>query len=335
VEQARAQIAELIRARPNEVVFTSGATEADNLAIGGVVTAVGGGHVVTAATEHKAVLETVLHYSPSATVVPVDERGRVDPAVIAAAIQPDTVLVSVMSVNNEVGTKVDLMEIGAACRERGVLFHTDGAQAIGKVWLDVSQTPIDLLSMSAHKMYGPKGVGALWIRRGARAQVRPLMYGGGHEGGFRSGTINVAGCAGFGEAARLAIELADTEVERLLNLRRHVQDAIKRAFPCARLNGDPDESVPGILNVWLPGVDADSVLLATPTVAASTGSACTSAAPSPSHVLMAMGRSHEVAGECIRLSFGRFTTVDDLDHAVAALATSAARLREVPAGVGP
>lgn len=334
VERARSQVASLIGGRPDEIVFTSGATEADNLAIGGVLRAANGGHVVTAATEHKAVLETVLALCPEATILPVDQRGRVDPAAVAEALRDDTVLVSVMAANNEVGTLAALLQVGDACRTRGVLFHSDAAQAIGKIDLDLTATAVDLLSLSSHKMYGPKGIGALWVRRRVRDRISPLMHGGGHEQGLRSGTVNVAGCVGFGEAARLAQEEGPHERRHTLSLRVHLQSRIKTVFPAAEFNGDPENNVPGIVNVWLPGVDAGSLLLATPSVAASTGSACTSAAPSPSHVLRAMGRSHEAAGECLRLSFGRFTTFAQIDRAVEALADSWALVHDAPVGVG-
>jgi cysteine desulfurase len=333
VEAARAHLARLLGGRPHEIVFTSGATEADNLAIDGALRAAGGGHVVTGATEHKAVLETVLAHCPNATVLPVDELGQVDPSAVLKALRPDTVLVSIMAANNEVGSLARLADIGAICRSRDVLFHSDAAQAVAKVPLDVSSLAIDLLSVSGHKMYGPKGVGALWVRRHAQDRIKPVMHGGGHERGLRSGTVNVAGCVGFGEAARLACQEAEREEIATRQLRAHLEAAIREAFPDAEFNGDPNDTVPGIVNVRLPGIEAESLLLATPSVAASTGSACTSATPAPSHVLRAMGRSHEAAQECVRLSFGRFTTPAQIDQAIEVLAASAALLREEPAGV--
>lgn len=328
VEEARGHVAALIGGRPGEVVFTSGATEADNLAIGGVLRAAGTGHVVTTAAEHKAVLETARSWCPETTIVAVRGDGSVDPDCVAAAIRPDTVLVSVMVANNEVGTISAVAEIGAVCRERGVLFHCDAAQGAGKTHIDVGSLPVDLLSLSAHKMYGPKGVGALWVRRGVRDRIRPLITGGGHERGLRSGTTNVAGCVGFGEAARIAIEerAADERHSRLLRTR--LLEALPAAFDGATVNGDPRSVLPGIVNVRLPGIDGESLLLATPLVAASTGSACTSSVPAPSHVLLAMGLSHEAARESIRLSFGRFTTPTAIDRAIEALAASAHLVRE-------
>lgn len=334
VEQARAEVALLIGARPGEIIFTSGATEADNLAIAGALSAAGGGHVVTAATEHPAVLETVMAHSPGATVLPVDRFGRVEPDAVAGALRRDTVLVSIMVANNEVGTLTDLMAIANVCQSSGVLFHTDAAQAVGKVPLDVSELPVDFMSISAHKLYGPKGVGALWARRNVRERVQPILHGGGHERGLRPGTLNVAGCAGFGEAARLARLEGPADDAQTRRLREHLTARVRNAFPQAEFNGDPESTVPGIVNVRLPGVDAESLLLATPTVAASTGSACASAVPAPSHVLMAMGLTYEAAEECLRLSFGRFTNQSELDEAIEALAASAAMLEDKRAEVG-
>lgn len=333
VERARAAVAALVGARPGEIVFTSGATEADNLAIGGVVRAAGGGHVVTTAAEHKAVLETAKAWCDDTTVLPVRRDGSVDPSVVRSALRRDTVLVSVMAANNEVGTLSDLEEIGKICRDKGVLFHTDAAQAAGKVPLDVGRVPLDLMSLSAHKLYGPKGVGALWVRRDVRDRIRPLMFGGGHERGLRPGTINVAGCVGFGQAASIAQAEFARDTQHCHRLRGRLLGALFDAFKGATLNGHPNESVPCIINVCLPNVDAESLLLATPTVAASTGSACTSAAPGPSHVLISMGLDREAAGGSLRLSFGRFSTPQDVDRAVEALSTSARLLEKAGWGV--
>lgn len=334
VDEARAAIASLLGASPAEIVFTSGATEADNLAIAGALLAAPGGHVVTTAAEHKAVLETAKAWCPGATVVPVGRDAVVDIAAIEAAIRPDTVLVSVMWANNEVGTLSPVNEIGEVCRARGVLFHTDAAQAAGKVSIDVRSDFVDLVSISGHKMYGPKGVGALWIRRGVRDRVRPLMHGGGHERGLRPGTLNVAGCVGFGEAARIAQVEADRDRAHVELLRQRLLHSLGRAFPGIEVHG-ASNCLPDIVNVRIAGVDAESLLLATPTVAASTGSACSSAVPAPSHVLLAMGLDHTAALESMRLSFGRFTTPGEIDEAVEALRASAEMLEataaEVPA----
>jgi cysteine desulfurase len=333
VEEARHEVACLIGGSPGEVVFTSGATEADNLAIGGAVRAAGEGHLITAASEHKAVLETVREWCPEATIVRVDGDGCVVPDRIQSAIRDDTVLVSVMTANNEVGTLAALDDIGEICRARGVLFHTDAAQAAGKMPMDVNTTPIDLLSLSAHKMYGPKGIGALWIRRGVRDRIKPLMLGGGHERGFRSGTTNVAGCVGFGHAARIAAAELPADERHSRRLRTHLMAAVSGRFEAAVLNGRAERTIAGIVNFRLPGVDAESLLLATPHVAASTGSACTAAVPAPSHVLLAMGLSHAAAMESVRLSFGRFTTRDEIDTAVEAFEASAGMVRETTAEV--
>ncbi len=334
VEDARSEVASLIGGRPGEIVFTSGATEADNLALGGTIRAAGGGHIVTAASEHKAVLEAAKEWCAEATLVPVDGDGCVDPDRVESAMRPDTVIVSVMTANNDIGTLAALDEIGARCRTRGVLFHTDAAQAAGKVAIDVNKTPVDLMSLSAHKMYGPKGIGALWIRRGVQAQVKPLIFGGGHERGLRSGTANVAGCVGFGHAAQIARSELPADEQHCRMLRRQVLDSARSAFDGAALNGNAEHAVPGIVNLRLRGIDAESLLMATPGVAASTGSACTSAAPAPSHVLLAMGLTHTAALESVRLSFGRFTTQHEIHAAIEAFAASAEMLRkavEVPA----
>lgn len=328
VEMSRRLVAGLIGGSPGEVVFTSGATEANNLAIGGVCRAHRGGHIITAVTEHKAVLETVYAHCPVATVVPVDSDGRVDPEDVARAMRPDTILVSVMAANNEIGTIGDIAAIGEICKSREVLFHSDVAQAVGKTPIDVKSIAADLVSISAHKIYGPKGVGALWISRYARDQISPILFGGGHERGLRPGTLNVAGCVGFGEAARIAGERLEADFAVTSKCRAALIDRLLDAFPDAQFNGNVDNAVPGIVSVRIPGIDAESLLLATPSVAASTGSACTSATPSPSHVLLALGHSHESASECLRLSFGRFTTLDDIDAAVAALSSSVLPLRD-------
>lgn len=333
VEKARGEVARLIGGSSGEVVFTSGATESNNLALGGAIRAAGGGHIITAASEHKAVLETAREWCREATIIPIDAYGRVDPDRIGAAIRRDTVLVSVMSANNEVGTLAALDDIGALCRARGVLLHTDAAQAAGKLAMDVRTTPIDLMSLSAHKMYGPKGVGALWIRRDIRDLIKPLMHGGGHERGLRPGTMNVAGCVGFGHAARLAAAEFPADDQHCRELRRHLLAAVSSAFDGAALNGHPEETITGIVNFRLPGIDAESLLLATPQVAASTGSACTSAVPAPSHVLLAMGLTHAAAMESVRLSFGRYTTRSEIDTAIEAFAASAAMVRGTTADV--
>lgn len=331
VEDARRCVAQLIGGSAGEIVFTSGATEADNLAIGGVIRAAPDGHVVTTAAEHKAILDTAREWCPSCTVVPVSPTGSVDPDRIAEAIRPNTVLVSVMAANNEVGTLSQLEAIGTLCRERGVLFHSDAAQAAGKIKLDTQNLPVDLMSLSAHKMYGPKGIGALWIQRDVRHRIKPLMFGGGHERGMRSGTTNVAGCVGFGEAARVALDRLSTDRSLCFDLRSQLLRAVAQHFGEYELNGAQQKTVPGIVNIRLPGIDAESLLLAASDVVASTGSACTSATPEPSHVLLAMGLTYDAALESLRLSFGRCTTSQEINAAIEALAASAPSVREINA----
>lgn len=331
VESGRREVASLIAARDDEIVFTSGATEADNLAIGGAIRAAGGGHVVTSAAEHKAVLEASRAFGASATVLPVDRQGRVGVNEIAESIREDTVLVSIMLVNNEIGTISAVQDIADVCRDSDVLLHCDAAQACGKISVDVEAIGADLLSISAHKMYGPKGIGALWVRRGVRDRLAPIMYGGGHEQGLRPGTLNPAACAGFGAAAAIAAEEMTLDHRRAAELRSAAVDALRGAFEDVRFNGDSESALPGILNIRIPGVDADSLLLAAPEVAASTGSACTSATPAPSHVLQAIGLTHEQAGECLRLSFGRFSTRSEIEFAVSVLAERAPLVAETGA----
>jgi cysteine desulfurase len=329
VERARRHVADLIGAQPAEIVFTSGATEADNLAIGGVVRAASsGGHVVTSMAEHKAVLESAAAWCPDVTILPVQGDGTVDPESVRTALRRDTVLVSIMAANNEVGSLSALHAIGDICRQRDVLFHSDAAQLAGKLSLDLTALPVDLMSLSAHKMYGPKGVGALWVRRSVRDRITAQMFGGGHERGLRSGTTNVAGCIGFGEAARIATSEGSADEALARDLRGRLIERLSAAFDGAEVNGSLDDCVPGILNVHLPGIDAESLLLATPGVAASTGSACTSAVPSPSHVLVAMGLSQAAAGQSVRFSFGRFSIAAEVDAAVEALAASAVLVQD-------
>lgn len=328
VERAREQLAALIGARAQEVVFTSGATESDNLAVLGTAQRQAQpGHIVSTTVEHKAVLDpldVLRRRGTHVSLVEPDSTGRVAPETVAAALRDDTFLVSVLGANNEVGTLAPIAEIGQVCRAAGVLFHCDAAQLVGKVPVDVDELGVDLLSMSAHKMYGPKGVGALFVRRGTR--LAPIMHGGGHERGLRSGTVNVPAVVGFGTAAAIARHEMSADIERGERLRTVLLDRLCHAFPDVELNGHPTERLPGTLNVRLPGIDAESLQLATPQVALSSGSACTSATPEPSHVLRAIGRTWAEAQECIRFGFGRFTTVDDIDDAVELLAAGAARL---------
>lgn len=334
VERARTRVAALIGAEPREIVFTSGATESDNLALQGVATALAerGDHIVTVATEHKAVLDTCAHLAQRGvrvTVLPVDREGRVTAAQVAEALTERTILVSVMAANNEVGVLAPLAEIGTVCRAHGVLLHTDAAQAAGRVALDVQALRVDLLSLSAHKMHGPKGVGALYVRRrNPRVQVEPLFFGGGHERGMRSGTLDVPGIVGFGEAARLASELLATEPARLASLRDRLLARLRETLPDLRVNGCLIHRLPNNLNVSIPFVEGESLLMALSRhVAISSGSACTSATLEPSHVLRAMGVPDEDAHASIRFGLGRFNDESDIDRAAALVIESALRLR--------
>jgi cysteine desulfurase len=332
VEKARAEIAALIGTEPREIVFTSGATEANNLAVKGAARfhrALGKDHIVTVATEHKCVLESVKAMAGEGcrvTVLPVDARGLVDLDALAAAIDERTALVSVMEANNEIGVLQPVAEIGALCRERGVLFHSDAAQAVGKVPVDVEAMKVDLLSISAHKLYGPKGIGALYVRRRPRARITPLFDGGGQERTLRSGTLPTPLCVGFGAAARLAQAELDGESQRLLGLRRRFLAGITARLPEVRLNGDAERRLPGNLNLSFPGAPALELMAACPGLAVSTGSACTAAAVEPSYVLRALGLPEALAASTLRVGLGRYTTDSEVDFAVDTLAAAAKRL---------
>ncbi len=323
VDAAREQVAALIGASPREIVFTSGATESDNLAIKGVAGMYRnrGDHIITVATEHKAVLDTCRRLESEGfrvTVLPVDRFGQVTAEQVAQALTEKTILVSVMAANNEVGTLQPIRDIGRVCRERGVLFHTDAVQAAGKLSLDVDDICADLLSLSAHKMYGPKGVGALYVRATSpRVRLVPLFDGGGHERGMRSGTLPVPLVVGFGRASELAIaEMAD-EAERLRQLRERLRQGICEALEDVRLNGHPTERLPGNLNLSFAYVDGNALLMSLRDVAVSSGSACTSAEPEPSYVLRAMGVEDELARSSIRFGLGRFNTAEEIEYVTA------------------
>ncbi|HVP28651.1 MAG TPA: aminotransferase class V-fold PLP-dependent enzyme [Myxococcota bacterium] len=312
VEDARARIAAAIGARePREIVLTSGATESNNLALKGVLRGarVSRDHVVTVATEHRAVLDpcaALQREGFGVTVLPVDGAGLVAPEAVAAAIGPRTALVSIMAANNEIGVLQPLEAIGRICRERGVLFHSDAAQAAGRVPLDVEATGVDLLSLSAHKLYGPKGVGALYVRsRRPRVRLEPLVHGGGHERGLRAGTLPVPLIVGFARAFELALAEQAAEAERLARLREQLWQRLAEGLPRVHRNGDVAHQLPGTLSVSFDGVEAAAVLPALPDVALSTGSACSSAEPGPSHVLVALGLSPERAAGTIRIGLGR------------------------------
>ena len=317
VEEARVNVAALINADPRAIVWTSGATESDNLALKGVAEAAGGGHLVTTSYEHKAVLDTANYLERQgvqATYVAPGSDGVVDPADVAGAIRDDTFLVSVMHANNEVGTINDIATIGRHCRERGVVFHTDAAQSAGKLAIDVERDCLDLVSISAHKIYGPKGVGALYVRREPPLAIAEQIHGGGHERGMRSGTLATHQIVGMGEACRLATLEGDAESRRIIDLRLRLWAHIKQ-IPGTRLNGSPDRRLPGTLNVAFDGVDGETLLMALDGIAVSSGSACTSATVEPSYVLRAMHIADDLASSSLRLTVGRFTTRHEVDFA--------------------
>jgi cysteine desulfurase len=334
VEQAREEVARLIGATAREIVWTSGATESDNLAVKGVARfhATRGRHLVTTAIEHKAVLDSMAAMAREGfevTVLPVSGEGIVDPEAVRAALRPDTVLVSVMHANNEVGTVQPVEEIGRITREKGVLFHTDAVQSLGRIPFDVESANADLVSLSAHKMYGPKGVGALYVRRRPRARLVAQIDGGGHERGYRSGTLNVPGIVGFGKAAALAREEMPVEAPRILALRERLQRAILLGLDRVVVNGSLSRRLPGNLNVSFEHVEGEALLIAMKDVAVSSGSACTSASLEPSYVLRAMGVRDDLAHASIRFGLGRFNTEEEVDHAARVVIEKARKLREM------
>ncbi len=324
VERARLQVAELIGADPREIIFTSGATESNNLAILGVVRSpvhgAKGRHIVTVRTEHKAVLDPCAHLAGqgcSVTYLMVDGDGRIDIGELADAITDETILVSVMHANNETGVLQPITAIGRLCKERGVLFHTDATQAAGREPIDVEACGIDLLSLSAHKMYGPKGVGALYARRRRpRVRCEPILHGGGHERGLRSGTVNVPGAVGLGVAATLAIAERAVDNERMRRLRDRLENELVRRLPDVRVNGHADQRLSNTASLSFAGVDGDALMKAMPDVAVSSSSACTSASLAPSYVLGAMGLSDDLMAGSVRFSVGRFTTEAEIDRAI-------------------
>ncbi len=331
VEIAREQVAALIGADPREIVWTSGATESNNLAIKGAAHfhRARGKHLVTVRTEHKAVLDTMRELEREGfevTYLDVAPDGLLDLDVLRASIRPDTVLVSVMFVNNEIGVIQDIPAIGALCRERGVLFHVDAAQATGKVAIDMHHLPVDLMSLSAHKTYGPKGIGALYVRRKPRVRIEAQMHGGGHERGMRSGTLPTHQIVGMGEACRLARETMGAETERIAGLRERLLAGLS-AIPSIRVNGHLERRVAHNLNVSFEYVEGESLLMGMKDIAVSSGSACTSASLEPSYVLRALGLSDEVAHSSVRFSIGRFTTAAEIDAAIERVKSTVERLR--------
>lgn len=334
VETARRQVADLVGADPKEIVWTSGATESNNLAIKGAANfyaGTKGKHIITLKTEHKAVLDTVRELERQgfeATYLDVQENGLVDLDAFRAAIRPDTVLVSVLFVNNEIGVIQPIAELGEICREKGVIFHVDAAQATGKVEIDLSQLKVDLMSFSAHKTYGPKGIGALYVRRKPRIRLEAQMHGGGHERGFRSGTLATHQIVGMGEAFRIAREEMGSEIKRITALRDRFLKGLLE-IEASFVNGDLQARVPHNLNVSFAYVEGESLMMAVKDLAVSSGSACTSASLEPSYVLRALGRNDELAHSSIRFSIGRYTTEAEIDYAVQLLHAKIQKLRDL------
>ena len=333
VEKAREQVAALIGADPREIIWTSGATESDNLALKGAAQFYKGKgkHLVTVKTEHKAVLDTMRELERQGfevTYLDVEEDGLLDFEKLKAALRPDTILVSVMYVNNEIGVIQDIPAIGRLCREKGIIFHVDAAQATGKVQIDLATLPVDLMSLASHKTYGPKGIGALYVRRKPRVRLEAQMHGGGHERGMRSGTLPTHQIVGMGEAFRIARDEMGTENERIRMLQKKLIDGlsgIEQTF----LNGHPTQRVPHNVNMSFNFVEGESLIMGVKGIAVSSGSACTSASLEPSYVLRALGRSDELAHSSLRMTVGRFTNEEEIDYVVSTLKDRVARLRDL------
>ncbi|QTW17975.1 IscS subfamily cysteine desulfurase [Comamonas kerstersii] len=333
IEKARTQVAELINADPREIVWTSGATESDNLAIKGAAHFYQGKgkHLITVKTEHKAVLDTMRALEREGfevTYLDVQENGLLDLEAFKAAIRPDTILVSVMAVNNEIGVIQDLNAIGSICREKGIIFHVDAAQATGKMPLDMQTMPVDLMSLASHKTYGPKGIGALYVRRKPRVRLEAQMHGGGHERGMRSGTLATHQIVGMGEAFRIAKEGMQKDYEHAKRMQQRLLDGLmdlEQVF----VNGDLEHRVPHNLNISFNFVEGESLIMGIKGLAVSSGSACTSASLEPSYVLRALGRSDELAHSSLRITIGRFTTEEEVDYAIASIRKNVEKLREL------
>ncbi|MDF3036063.1 MAG: IscS subfamily cysteine desulfurase [Paucimonas sp.] len=333
VEEARAQVAALVNADSREIIWTSGATEGNNLAIKGAAQfyKTKGKHIVTVKTEHKAVLDTVRELERQgfeATYLQPQDNGLISVQQLAESLRPDTILVSVMLVNNEIGVIQPIDEIGELCRSKGIIFHCDAAQATGKVHIDLEKTKVDLMTFTAHKTYGPKGIGALYVRRKPRVRIEAQMHGGGHERGLRSGTLPTHQIVGMGEAFRIAKEEMDSEIARIKALRDRLAAGLQEIEE-VYINGDMEHRVPHNLNVSFNYVEGESLIMAIKGLAVSSGSACTSASLEPSYVLRALGRSDELAHSSIRFTIGRFTTEQDIDYAVALLKQKVGKLREL------
>jgi cysteine desulfurase len=333
VEEARAQVADLVGADPREIIWTSGATESNNLALKGAAQFYKskGKHIITVKTEHKAVLDTVRELERQgfeATYLEPQDNGLISLEQLEAAIRPDTILVSVMFVNNEIGVVQPIKEIGELCRKKGIIFHSDAAQATGKVEINLEELKVDLMSFSAHKTYGPKGIGALYVRRKPRVRLEAQMHGGGHERGLRSGTLAPHQIVGMGEAFRIAKEEMTTELARIKALRDRLAKGLLEIEE-VYINGDMEHRVPHNLNVSFNFVEGESLIMAIKDIAVSSGSACTSASLEPSYVLRALGRSDELAHSSIRFTIGRFTTEEDIDFAIKLLKEKVGKLREL------
>jgi cysteine desulfurase len=334
VEEAREQVAALINADPREIVWTSGATESINLALKGAAAFYKGKgkHLITLKTEHKATLDTMRELERQGfevTYLEVQEDGLVNLDAFTAALRADTIMVSILLVNNEIGVVQDIATLGAICREKGILVHVDAAQATGKIIIDVQHSPIDLMSMSAHKTYGPKGMGALYVRRKPRVRIEAQMHGGGHERGMRSGTLATHQIVGMGEAFRIAKAEMGTEIERIRMLHERLRKGLTEGMEEVFINGNLEHRVPHNLNVSFNYVEGESLIMAIKGLAVSSGSACTSASLEPSYVLRALGRSDELAHSSIRFSIGRFTTEQDIDYAVSLLKEKVSKLRDL------
>jgi len=335
VERAREQVAAVLNAHPKEIIWTSGATESDNIAVKGIARMYRdkGDHIITQATEHKAVLDPCKWLEQEGfrvTYLPVDASGRIDPDQLAEAIDDKTILISIMMANNEIGTIQPIAEIGRIAKQKGVIFHTDATQAYGKIPIDVEAMGVDLLSLSAHKIYGPKGCGALYVRRkNPRVRCEPLLHGGGHERGMRSGTLNVPGIVGLGAASEIAAAEMEAEARRLAALRDKLWEGLNRRLDRIHRNGHPEHCLPNTLNVSFAYVEGEALMMSFEDIAVSSGSACTSASLEPSYVLQALGVGEDLAHSSIRFSLGRFNSEEEIDYTIQRVTEAVKRLREM------